>query len=68
MSADGTSYITEFELTGRGFSKMSIRRSKIIHGVLSMMLCHDVDAPTSAKLSRSVTKLGGSDRVKVSVR
>jgi len=46
MKADGTSYITEFELAGRGFPKMIIRRGKQIHDVYSKKLIHDVCAPT----------------------
>lgn len=45
-----TTYNTEFELTGRGFSKMGIRRGKQFHGVDSKKLFHVVIAPTSAKL------------------
>jgi hypothetical protein len=37
---------TEFELTGRGFSKMKIRRGKPFHDAISKKLIHGVGAPT----------------------
>jgi hypothetical protein len=45
-SSAGTSDNTDFELTGRAFSKMSIRRCRLIHGVESKKLIHVVIAPT----------------------
>lgn len=41
-----TSHNTEFELTGRGFSKKGIRRGRPIHDVDSKKLIHVVVVPT----------------------
>jgi len=59
LRADSTTANTALKLAGRGLSKQADSKMLSIHDVESMTFCQVVDAPTSIRLSQSVTKSYG---------